>query len=51
MREKVEAFAGVSEANAERESAAEILSGAPLGAQSKDRILSEAEGSTRSNHA
>jgi hypothetical protein len=26
MREKVEAFAGVSEANAERESAAEILS-------------------------
>ncbi len=37
MREKVEAFAGVSEANAERESA--------------DEILSEAEGSTRSNHA
>jgi hypothetical protein len=37
MRERVEAFAGVSEANAERESAAEILS--------------EAEGSIRSNHA
>jgi hypothetical protein len=37
MREKVEAFAGVSEANAEREPAAEILSGAPPGAQSKDQ--------------
>jgi hypothetical protein len=34
-----------------REPPAEILSGAPLGAQSKDQILSEAEGSTRSNHA
>ena len=37
MRENVEAFAGVSEAPAERESAAEILS--------------EAEGSRRTNHA
>ena len=37
MREKVEAFAGVSEANAERESAAEILS--------------EGEGPPRSNQA
>jgi hypothetical protein len=37
MREKIEALAGVSEANAERESAAEILS--------------EAEGSQRSHRA
>jgi hypothetical protein len=51
MREKVEAFAGVSEAKAEREPAAEILSGALLGAQSKDLLRREAKGFIRSNHA
>jgi len=37
---KVAALAGVSEASAERESAAETLSGAPPGAKSKDLVLS-----------
>ncbi len=52
MREKVEAFAGVSEANAEQEPG---VPGAPsfgvLGWQAAAEILSEGEGSTRSNHA
>ncbi len=52
MREKVEAFAGVSEAKAEREPG---VPGAPgfgaLGCEPAAEILSEAEGSTRSNHA
>jgi hypothetical protein len=52
MREKVEAFADVSEANAERERG---VPGAPdfgaMGCERAAEILSAAEGSRRSHHA
>ena len=52
MREKVEAQGGVSDpARGERESPAEILSGALLGAQSKDQLQAKREDYIRSNHA